>query len=242
MKIMRYLPLCLVFLMLFVACEKQQAKEGTKQVMQTIDALPPPQTDGTVSVEKAIANRRSHRNFTKQSITIQQLSQILWAAYGVTMPIPDHDILRGGLRTAPSAGGRYPFEIYIAVGEVENLAPGLYLYDSAEHLVRQILDHDIRESLFDAAWGQEMIRHAPATIIYTAVYSRMTERYGNRGRERYVAMDLGHSAQNIYLQAEALGLGTCAIGAFQDDFVSRVLHLPKHEEPLYLMPIGHPIR
>ena len=201
--------------------------------------LPAPATDGEISVEKALANRRSQRRFQDSALSAEQLSQILWAAYGVTAPKPERPTLRGGLRTAPSAGALYPFEIYAVVGNVKDIAPGTYKYDPQEHKIVRTIDKDMREELCAAALGQKMVKETPVTVFYSAVFSRMTNKYGERGRERYVCMDLGHSAQNIYLQAEALNLGTCAIGAFVDSEVSRVLQLPEEEEPLYFMPVGY---
>ena len=200
--------------------------------------LPAPRTDGDMSVERALAARRSRRHFQDRALSKEQLSQILWAAYGITYPIPNHPNLRGGLRTAPSAGALFPLEIYVIVGNVEGIEPGVYRYISSEHKLVRTIAGDMRNQLSDAALGQRMISDAPATVFFSAVFSRMTGRYGPRGR-RYVYMEIGHSAQNIYLQAEALGLGTCAIGAFTDSRVRQVLQLPANEEPLYIMPIGY---
>ena len=232
----------LISLVAISGCNGQTANNaGLTQTESTplTYILPSPKTDGTVSVEKALANRRSHRHFLDKALSAEQLSQILWSAYGVTYPRPDRPNLRGGLRTAPSAGARYPFEIYVIVGNVEGIEPGVYRYISEKHKIVRTIDKDVRGELAVAALGQFMVKDAPATVFYSAIFSRMTERYGDRGRERYVAMDLGHSAQNIYLQAEALGLGTCAIGAFTDSEVSRILQLPAEEEPLYMMPVGY---
>jgi len=203
------------------------------------DILPSPKTAGSVSVEEALANRRSHRHFLSRELSAEQLSQILWAVYGITKPMPDRPLLRGGLRTTPSAGALYPLEIYVAVGNVTGVEAGVYQYHSREHKIIKTIDKDIREELSAAALGQAMIRDAPITVVYCAVFHRMTQKYGERGRERYVCIDLGHSAQNMYLQAEALRMGTCAIGAFKDGKVSELLQLPTEEEPLYLMPAGY---
>jgi len=200
--------------------------------------LPSPVTDGNMSVETALANRRSHRNFQNRAISAQQLSQILWAAYGITLPNP-HPALRGGLRTTPSAGATFPLEIYAVVGNVEGIEPGVYRYIADGHKIVRVIDRDVRSELAEAALGQRMVREAPASVFFSAVFSRTTGVYGERGR-RYVYMEIGHSAQNVYLQAEALGLGTCAIGAFTDNRVRQLLELPAEEEPLYLMPIGYP--
>lgn len=200
--------------------------------------LPPPNTTGNVSVEEALANRRSRRRFQNRELSKEQLSQILWAAYGITEPRRGAS-LRGGLRTTPSAGALFPLEIYVVVGNVAGIEPGVYKYISQEHKIIRTIDRDVRRELSAAALDQVMVRDAPITLVHTAVFRRITDRYGERGRERYVFMEVGHSAQNVYLQAEALGLGTCAIGAFRDSRVSALLQLPADHEPLYLMPVGY---
>ena len=200
--------------------------------------LPVPKTDGHTSVEKALTNRRSHRDFQNKALSPDQLAQLLWAAYGISSPKPEHSASRSGLRTAPSAGARYPLEIYAIIGNVEGMEPGVYRYIAEDHKIVCTVDKDIRNELCEAALGQSMLKTAPASIFYGAVFDRMTARYGERG-QRYVYMDLGHSAQNIYLQAESLQLGTCAIGAFRDSIIKQVLQLPANEEPLYIMPIGY---
>ena len=230
--------LCLMFFIVFPACNSNASENGRTNEAPLTYILPAPRTDGTMSVERALANRRSRRQFQNRAISKEQLSQILWAAYGITYPIPDFPALRGGLRTTPSAGALYPLEIYVIVGNVQWIEVGVYRYISAEHKLVRTIAGDVRYELSNAALGQRMIREAPATIFFSAVFSRMTGRYGPRGR-RYVYMEIGHSAQNIYLQAEALGLGTCAIGAFTDNRVRQVLQLPANEDPLYIMPIGY---
>ena len=210
----------------------------TTEDSQLIYILPPYITDGGMSLEQALTNRRSRRDFQNKPITTSQLSQILWAAYGITLPIPNAPNLRGGLRTTPSAGALYPLEIYVIIGNVIGLEPGVYRYISEEHKLIRTVNRDVRYELSQAALGQRMVREAPATVFYSAVFSRMTGRYGERGI-KYAYIELGHSAQNIYLQAESLGLGTVAIGAFDDNRVREILLLPPDEEPLYLMPIGY---
>ena len=236
----------LIFLITFSSCNSNMSKnEGSNVVLtktndpQLTYILPSPNTDGNVSVEKALSNRRSQRRFHDIEISAEQLSQILWAAYGITDPRPDYPFLRGGFRTAPSAGALYPFEIYVLVGKVKNIEFGVYKYISQEHKIVRTIDKDLREELCTAALNQDMIKEAPVVIVYSAIFSRMTDKYGDRGRERYVCMDLGHSAQNIYLQAEALCLGTCAVGAFNDSRVSQMLQMSENEEPLYIMPLGN---
>jgi len=203
---------------------------------QSYYVLPTPQNDGNMSVEEALASRRSRRNFQDKALSMEQLSQILWAAYGITLPMPDRS--GGGFRTTPSAGATFPLEVYVAVGNVYGLSPGIFQYNSENHTLIRLSNNDIRQELSNAALGQRMVANAPATIFYTAVMPRITERYGERGI-RYAYMELGHSAQNVYLQAEALGLGTVAIGAFDDNMVRAIFSLASGEYPLYLMPIGY---
>ena len=237
----------LILLIAFFSCNNSTTikNEDNKTVLTKTDEaqltyiLPSPDTEGNISVENALNNRRSRREFQDKALSANHLSQILWAAYGVTAPIPDRPILRGGLRTAPSAGARYPLEIYAVIGNVEGIEPGVYRYVSEEHKIVRTVDNDIREQLCEAALEQNMVKEAPVCILYTAIYDRITDRYGDRGRDRYVCIEIGHSAQNIYLQAETLQLGVCAIGAFIDESVSQVLQLQENEAPLYILPIGY---
>ena len=242
----KFLFFGLIALMVFPGCNDENQQKGVamnKTVLIKTDdpqltyLLPSPKTDGTVSVEKALANRRSHRMFQNRELSAEQLSQILWAAYGITIPMSNRP--SGGLRTTPSAGALFPLEMYVVVGNVADVETGLYKYVSKEHKIVRTRDRDVRAELSAAALNQVMIKDAPITVVYTAVFDRITTRYGERGRERYVFMEIGHSAQNVYLQAEALGLGTCAIGAFQDDKVSESLGLAEEEKPFYLMPTGY---
>jgi SagB-type dehydrogenase family enzyme len=200
--------------------------------------LPDPTSDGKVSVEKTMAERRSVRQYANAPLKLADVSQLLWAAYGVTQPVPNAPQLRGGLKTAPSAGALYPLELYVVAGNVADLAPGVYWYRPETHDLVLVAAGDKRPALFDAAASQTSVRDAPASIVYSAVFSRNTDKYGDRGRERYVCMDLGHSAENVYLQCGSLGLGTCAIGAFYDDDLKLVVRMTKSEEPLYIMPVG----
>ncbi|MDZ7386786.1 MAG: SagB/ThcOx family dehydrogenase [candidate division KSB1 bacterium] len=200
--------------------------------------LPEPRTHSDCSVEEALLRRRSVRNYKAEPLNLQELGQVLWAAYGITKEMPLPMFLRGGLRTAPSAGALYPLEIFVVAGEVTGLTPGIYRYRSAGHALELVAAGDRRQELAKAAWDQTFIARAPVVLVYAAVFARTTGKYGERGRARYVCMDLGHSAQNVYLQAEALGLGTCAVGAFDDAAVAKVVGLKNEEEPLYLMPVG----
>jgi SagB-type dehydrogenase family enzyme len=191
--------------------------------------LPEPRYDSEVSVEEALVTRRSVRNYTGEPLTLRDVSQLFWAAQGITDPM--------GLRTAPSAGALYPLEVYVVVGDVEGLERGVYKYRPAEHGLMKVLEGDRREELAKAALGQACVGEGAIDMVIAAVYERTTAKYGERG-VRYVHMEAGHAAQNICLQATALRLGTVTVGAFHDEQVKSVLDLPTGEEALYIMPVG----
>ena len=192
--------------------------------------LPDPDTAGRVPLESALADRRSIRRYAAGALSLQEVSQLLWAAQGETQP-------RTGYRTAPSAGATFPLEVYLVAGRVDGLSTGLYRYFPRRHEITRIGSDDLRHSLYDAALRQPMIIDAPVVFVITGVTERTAARYGARAG-RYIAMEAGHASQNIYLQATALGLGTVAIGAFNDRDVARTLGLQDGEQPLYLMPVG----
>jgi len=192
--------------------------------------LPPPCLRNEAKVEEALWQRRSVRSFLDEALSLGEVSQLLFAAQGVTEK-------NRGFRTAPSAGALYPLVVYVVVGKVEELSPGVYRYYPQEHALEKMLEGDKREELHRAALSQGAIREAPISLVFTAIYEKTTVKYGERGI-RYVHMEAGHAAQNVYLQTEALELGTVAIGAFHDEEVARVLSLPPEEVPLYIMPVG----
>jgi SagB-type dehydrogenase family enzyme len=194
--------------------------------------LPSPNQKGNISLEETIAWRRSIRHFTPEPISQPNLSQILWAAQGIT------DI-QGRYRTAPSAGATYPLEVLVVCGLncITGIGDGIYHYNIANHSLTRHYQGDIRLELARAALDEESIYQAPVNIIICALYERTTLRYGSRG-ERYVHIEAGHTGQNIYLQATALGLATVAIGAFHDEGIRKALQLDKPYKPLYIMPLG----
>jgi len=191
--------------------------------------LPPPRFEGSVSVEQTLLARRSVRTFSRDPLTVDDLTQLLWAAQGIT-----HS---QGYRTAPSAGALYPLELYVVVGHMVGLPAGLYRYLGREHALHAKSARDLRAEMAAAAYGQRPVERAPASFLFTAVYERMTAKYGPRG-VRYVDMEAGHSAQNLCLQAVALDLKSVVIGAFQDEAIRQVAMLPADEAPLYLVPVG----
>lgn len=189
--------------------------------------LPKPRIDSRMSVEAAIAKRRSVRRYGPMSLTLEEIGQLLWSAQGITGGRPNK-------RAAPSAGARHPLIAYVCRSD------GLWRYEPQGHLLTQHLDQDIRDELADAAWRQRFIAAAPCVFVISAIFERTTQRYQERGRTRYVPMDVGHATENLLLQAVALDLGGAPVGAFDDRAVRRLLALPQEEEPLYLVPVGHP--
>jgi SagB-type dehydrogenase family enzyme len=182
-----------------------------------------------VSLEEALTQRRSIRSYSKDSLSLEQIGQLSWAAQGIT----DGD----GLRTAPSAGALYPLEIYWVIERVAKLGRGVYRYRPAGHLLETVAIGERVHALAHAALGQSAIHDAAAVLVIAAVYERTTVKYGSRGRQ-YVHYEAGHAAQNVLLQTVALDCGAVVIGAFDDGSVHKTLGSPADEEPLYLITIG----
>jgi len=192
-------------------------------------ALPAPDTRGTLPLETTLSKRRSIRRYQDSALTLPEISQLLWAAQGITS--------KRGFRTAPSAGALYPLELYVAAGQVEGLGVGIFQYLPQKHALQSIETGDQRAALARAALGQQPVKLAPAVFIFAAVPGRTAAKYGRRSL-RYVLQEVGHAAQNLCLQAVALELGSVAIGAFSDEDVARILKLKDDEIPLYLVPVG----
>ena len=199
--------------------------KGGSNAMAKRISLPEPRTTSEVSVEEAINNRRSTRQFKEEDLSLKEISQLLFAGQGITNKYP-------AFRAAPSAGATYPLELFVATKD------GIYRYIPKGHKLEQIEEKDIRTDLAKAALGQASISEAPVNIIICAEYKRTSKRYGERAT-RYVHIEAGHVAENILLQAVALTLGGVPIGAFYDDKVKLVLDLPEELDPLYIIPIGH---
>lgn len=192
--------------------------------MSEIIKLSEPDKSGSMSLEQAITVRRSRRHFLSKPLTLEQIGQLAWAAQGQDAG--------SRYRTTPSAGATYPLELFVITDK------GMFCYLPDKHSLEKLTDRDLRALLTSAAWEQEFIRAAPLTLIFAAQFTRTTGRYDKRGI-RYVYMEAGHAAQNVHLQAEALGLGSVAVGAFDDAAVSTVLSLPDNLEPLYMVVVGY---
>jgi len=201
----------------------------TSMPTSAIVRLPQPEFTGEVAVEEALLTRRSVRSFAPSALFLAELSQLLWAAQGVTSA--------RGHRTAPSAGALYPLEVHALVGLMPELTAGVYRYRCREHTLVSTLPGETRGELCRAALGQRCVEKAPLVLLISAVYARMTATYGERG-VRYTDMEAGHAAQSICLQAVALGLGSVVVGAFEESDVRRIAGLPPEEVPLYLIPVG----
>ena len=191
--------------------------------------LPTVELHGGSTVEAALEARRSVRQFGPEGLSLATLGQLLWAAQGVTAA--------DGGRTAPSAGALYPLELFVVAGCIVGLPSGIYRYTPAKHSIRLQLAGDRRRELSDAALEQSAVRDGAAVLVIAAVYARTSVKYRSRA-ERYVHMEAGHAAQNVYLQATSLDLGTVVVGAFEDDRVGEVLRLPANVAPLALLPVG----
>ena len=202
--------------------------------------LPGAQLKGNVSLEETISRRRAVRRYSEKPILLSQLSQILWAAQGITGTRE--------FRAAPSAGATYPLEVYILTGkqcidageakqDFQELQAGIYHYEPNSHSLSLQTSGDLRPYLARAALDEKFIAKAPVDIVICAVYHRTSHRYGKRG-ERYVHMEVGHVGENIHLQAVAMGLSTVEVGAFNDEAVIEVLGIDQQFKPIYIMPIG----
>jgi SagB-type dehydrogenase family enzyme len=206
------------------------ASSTSRDVQSTSERVPiielsPPTVPGVLSLEETLAGRRSVRKYAESPLTVDELSQLVWAAQGVTA-------VSGG-RTAPSAGGLYPLEIYVVT------AQGAHHYVPQGHYLEAENTADLRRELMSAGLDQRAIGDAAAVFVIAGVVSRTEAKYGDRA-ERYVLLEAGHAAQNLLLEAVALGLGAVPIGAFRDDEVAETLALPDGSQPLYLIPVGRP--
>jgi SagB-type dehydrogenase family enzyme len=191
--------------------------------------LPEPALTGQLSVEAALKARKSNRSFGEGGLRLVEVSQLLWAAQGITR--------QNGRRTAPSAGALYPMEVYLVAGSVQGLEPGVYRYRPQDHSLLELSPGDKRTELADVALGQGCIENGAVNLVLSGVVARTASKYGDRAL-RYLLIEAGHVGQNIYLQATALELGTVMVGAFDDEGVQQLLQLAAGEIPIAIMPVG----
>lgn len=195
----------------------------------TMITLPAPNTTDGMSLTQALSLRRSIRTYSEEPVSLQEVSQLLWSAQGITN--------ERGFRTAPSAGATFPLELYLMANNVEGLKKGIYHYHPLENGMEFIREGNLAPDLARACLSQAMVSDAGVVLIFAAVFERTTARYGERGI-RYVHNEIGHAAQNVHLQAAAIDLGTVVIGAYRDEEVEQILDLGDELRVLYLMPVG----
>jgi SagB-type dehydrogenase family enzyme len=188
-----------------------------------------------LAVRDAIERRRTIRTYSQVPMSLEELSLLLWCTQGVKEVVPG---LRTN-RTVPGAGARHAFETTLLVNTVAGLGTGLYRFLALEHALAVLPSPpDITQKFVAACRGQEHVRTCAVMFLWTAVAYRMTWRYGERGY-RYLHLDAGHVCQNLYLAAEALGCGVCALAAFNDDDVNRLLGLDGTDQfAIYLATVG----
>ncbi len=221
---LRRKKVCIGVFLIISAAVIPNVASGEEEMKAKLINLPKPVLNGSVSIEETIERRRSVRSYSDKDLTLEQVSQLLWAAQGITSA--------RGFRAAPSAGALYPLEVYAVRKD------GLFRYKPQGHRLELISSDDLRQELARAAWGQGFVAQAPLDIVICAVYERVTSKYGKRGI-RYTDIEVGHAAENVHLQAIALGLYSVPVGAFNDNSVSSILGLSKEEDPIYIIPVGY---
>ncbi|MFP4654684.1 MAG: SagB/ThcOx family dehydrogenase [Methanohalobium sp.] len=184
---------------------------------------------------QVIENRRSFRQYSKKALSLEELSYLLWCTQGVREYIPN----AATFRNVPSAGARHALETYLLINNVEGLKPGLYRFLAIEHKLLELdTEPSLADKITDACLDQSFVKNSAVTFVWTAVAERMTWRYGGRGY-RYLFLDAGHVCQNLYLSADSIGCGVCAIGAFLDDVLNTLLRIDgENQFSIYLAAVG----
>ena len=228
--------LVIILISIVIAFYFSQPKQySTVRNIINITDLPTPILSGNLSVEEAIQNRRSVRTFSNESVSLGNVSQILWAAQGITDT-------QNNLRAAPSAGQVYPLEIYVIAGNnsVSALQAGVYLYVPSNNTLEMIMTGDARSDIAQIADGQPWVKNAPIDLLITGNYLKMINKYNNQDLStRFVNLEAGHAGENIYLQSESLGLATVSLGSFNENQLKQRLDLPTNETPIYIYPVGY---
>jgi SagB-type dehydrogenase family enzyme len=188
-----------------------------------------------ITINEVIENRKSVRSYSNKPITKQELSYLLWSTQGVKKVIQRPVTLR----TVPSAGARHCFETYVLVNNVEGLKPGLYRFLAIDHKLQEVnISSGLSEKITKACFNQRFIMQSAVTFIWTAVAYRMMWRYGERGY-RYMHLDAGHVCQNLYLSAMSIDAGVCAIAAFNDDELNKLIGINGEEQfTIYVATLG----
>jgi SagB-type dehydrogenase family enzyme len=213
----------LAFLIIIIGTPMIKAQDGRIK-------LPSPDIQDSLTVSQAIEKRRTIRSFTDEKVTLAQISQLLWAAQGITSP--------QGLRAAPSAGALYPLELYINVKKSDSLREGIYKFNPISQSLFRVIDKDLSKEIAEASLHQKWMAEAPVMFVFTAIYERTTGKYGDRG-VRYAMIEAGSSSENLFLQAQSIGLDCGIVGAFHDSEIKQLLDLEKRSNPLLIMPVGY---
>jgi SagB-type dehydrogenase family enzyme len=209
-------------------------REGNSQMVvknkKNSIQLPVPKTNGALSVEQAIAQRRSIRQYKQLPLSIDTIAQLLWAAQGIT-----HDTLKRAVPSAavPDGGPLYPLELYLVAKNITGLAAGVYHYIVQKHALEQCVSEDVSACLS----SQPCVMQAMASIVICGDYERIGRAYPEQA-QRYTHMEVGMAAENLYLQSQALNVGTVFVGHFDEKAVHALLALPAKEQPLCIMPLG----
>ncbi len=197
--------------------------------------LPKQNNIKTETLNHAILNRRSIRDFSKKPLSKEQLSYLIWASTGLQRKERGFEY-----RTAPSAGALYPIETYVVINNVKNIAQGVYHYNIESNHLEEIKKGDHRSAIAEAALNQPMCYHAAAVFIWTAIFNRSKCKYGQRAY-RYIYLDAGHIAENLALSATSINLGTCQVAALYDDEVNQIIDIDGiTESTIYLSVVGVP--
>ena len=200
----------------------------------SVVGLPQPKTPSDANLWKLLLKRRTRRDYVAQkTLKLNDLAALLWATQGLTAELGDTFF-----RTAPSAGGLYPIETYLSVRAVDGLEQGIYHFRPGDFDLELLKEGDFSQALMEACLQQTVILGAQATFVWSGIIARGRWKYRQRSY-RYVYLDAGHIAQNLYLAAEAFGYGVCAVGAFYDDAVNRIFDLDGLEETvIYMATVG----
>ncbi|GAA5819450.1 MAG: SagB/ThcOx family dehydrogenase [Methanobrevibacter sp. CfCl-M3] len=213
---------------------KSHEQVWTGDIINTIK-LPQPQIKGNVSVEEAIQKRRSIRSYSSTPLTLEDISQLMWVAQGITDSNRNY-------RTVPSGSHTFGLEIYILIGDntVNNLEKGLYHYNPFNHTLEQLTKEDLRLKLSEASDSQQWVEKAQVDIIITGNYQKVMDKYYDEVTSaRFINNEAGHAGQNIYLESTSRNLGTVAIGSFDDKKIHHILPIPSIEKTIYVYPVGH---
>ncbi|MGD0276081.1 MAG: SagB/ThcOx family dehydrogenase [Syntrophales bacterium] len=212
--------------------EKPYQKEAKRIDLPKYDQL---KDIGKIDLKSAIRNRESCRSYSNKPVSIEELSFLLWATQGIKQKLDAGH----ALRTVPSAGCRHALETYLCVLNIQGLDQGIYRYLPLEHqLLFEFTEENLHRKIVQAVLGQPYPGEAAATFIWTSIPYRMEWRYGIAAH-KVIAIDVGHVCQNLYLACEAIGAGTCAIAAYDQEGIDKLLRLDGHDEfTIYLASVG----